>query len=387
MSKSKKINIGITINVDDYQGINLFINGIRQNVILLREAFEKCKNVNNSYIINTSTSKTSIEGSVWEKYKDFIITKTEAVQKCDTIVVSQGALHLSEYEQYKKLGKKIIKQVLGAEFSILNERCLFDLPAGNVYHRNSFVDSVWISPHFYKRDRHFFQAIYDNADIKQAPYIWDPRFIEEHVRILKTDRENFCETYLPNKNKKKRISTMEANLNIVKTCLFPIVIAELVERKYPDLIEKFRVFGGAAISKKQDMIDFVINMDINKNKKSFFEKRYPTVWTLFAHTDIVLSHQNQCELNYLYLDAAWLGYPVVHNSPMMKELGWYYPENDAEEAISHIKYLVDNFDAVEYPNEKYLKKSREYASTYLLTNPKNIKAYEKLIEGVLERIS
>lgn len=381
---SKKYSIGITISVDDYNAVSLFSNGIRQNVILLQEVYEKCKNIKKSYIINTANSKTPIEGTAWEKYKHLIINKTDAEKKCDIIVVCQGSLHPSEYQKYKQLGKKIVKQILGAELAILNERCLFNVPAGGIYKRNNFVDAIWISPHFYKRDRHFFEAVYNGAKTREGPYVWDPRFIEAHVDLFKSKNPDFLGVYSPKEKKTKRISTMEANLNIVKTCIFPIIIAELLERKHPDLIEFFSVFGGDIVKGKPDMIDLVKDFNINKNKKCFFESRYPAVWTLFNHTDIVLSHQNQCELNYLYLDAAWLGFPVVHNSPMMKELGWYFPENEAEEAIKHIKYIADNFDDKDHKNGEYLKKSREYASAFLPSNPKNISIYEDLLDEVIK---
>lgn len=380
----KTINIGITVSAENYQTSNFFSNGIKQNVITLRETYENCKNVNKSYIINTHSqaSNTSNKNTAWEEYGQYIISKEEAEEKCDLIVVCQGSLHLHEYEKYKKLGKKIVKQILGPEFSIFVERNLFNVPAGGIYKRNDMVDAVWISPHYFNRDRHFFQTIFSNAEIYEAPYIWDHRFLNTHLKILIESRKNFSGLYVPSGQKQKRISTMEPNLNTIKTCATPLIIAELLERKYPEYLRFYSVFGGENIKNKKDMIDFALNLNINKSKKCFFESRYPIVWTLNDHTDIVLSHQNQNELNYLYLDAAWLGFPVVHNSPMMKELGWYYPENDAEKAVEQIKYIAENFDVLDHPDEKYLKKSREFASQYFPSSEKNIKGYEDLIKKV-----
>jgi len=381
---SSKINIGITFSVEDYKKSSFFNNGIMQNVVTLKEIFQKCQQVNKSYFINTHSqaTKTSPESTAWEEYAQDIITKEEAKEKCDLIVVCQGSLYLDEYKVYKKLGKKIVKQILGAELAIFHERCLFDIPTGGIYKRNDNVDAVWMSAHYYNRDKYFFKSIFNNCDVVEAPYIWDSRFIDKHLDTLKKSKQNLTGTYAPNGNLKKRISTMEANLSVVKTCITPIIIAELLERKYPEVLEFFSIFGGEKIKNKPDMIDFVLNFEVNKNKKCFFESRYPVVWTLFNHTDIVLSHQNQNELNYLYLDAAWLGFPVVHNSPMMRELGWYYPDNNADVAIEHIKYIAENFDTIDYVDEKYLKKSRQFAERYFPSNIQNIKEYERLIENV-----
>lgn len=376
------ITIGVTILVKEPKKDSLFSNGIRQNVILLREIYEKCSNVGKAYMINTANiSKEEYTGTTWEKYADHMISVEEARSMCDIIVVCHGSLPLSEYEVFRSMGKKIVKQILGAELSMFNERILFDLPAGGIYKRNSYTDAVWTSPHFYDRDKYFFETIY-NCPVYEAPYIWDPRFIEEHVKVLSKE---FKGRYVPSGKKAKRLGTMEPNINMVKTSTMPIIITELMERKYPELLERMSVFGTAEVKSKPDLIDFAKDLDSYKAKKMFFEARYPIVWTLSSHVDIVLCWQHGCELNYLYLDAAWLGWPVVHNSPMMKDLGWYYPDNNATIAIEHLSYLARNFDEVEYPNNKYLRASRIFATKYMIENEENVKNYEKLIDLAMNR--
>ena len=156
---------------------------------------------------------------------------------------------------------------------------------------------------------------------------------------------------------------------------------EKAYREYPDSILTSRIFCTARISSKKDMIDFVTGLDVYRAKKMLFNKRYPITFALQTYTDIMLSHQNQCELNYLWLDAAWLGYPVIHNSHMMADLGWYYKDNDIATASRHIKHLADNFDD---QHEDYLTKSREYAARFMIDNPQNITGYEKLISQVMD---
>jgi Protein of unknown function (DUF2827) len=376
---TKKINIGITILIEDFKTTTLFSNGIRQNVISLRDLFEKCKNVNKSYIINTSNKNSEISNSSLQKYTQHIISKEQAKEKCDLIVVCHGSLNNAEITEFKSLGKKIVKHILGAELAALNERILFNGQPSGIFEKNDNVSAVWISPHYYHRDRFLFETLF-SCPTHIAPYIWTPEFISNSVANLQKD--GWSGKYTPSEEPSKRISVMEPNLSIVKTSIIPILTAELLERKSPELLKFVSIFGGEKIKDKKDLIDLMKNLSIQKNKKCFFEARYPIVWTLKEHTDIVLSHQNQNELNYLYLDAAWLGYPVVHNSPMMKELGWYYSENNCDAAIKHIEYIAKNFDTNEYIDDKYLIKSRAYVSQFLPDNPKNIKGYEKLINSV-----
>jgi hypothetical protein len=382
-----KYNVGITIIIKNPKEDSLFSNGIRQNVILLREMYSKCKNVNNAYIINAhpNVTKESFKNTSWEPYADYIIPLEEIEEKCDLIVVCHGSLHLDEYAHFKSKGKKIVKQVLGAELNMFNEVMLFNLPTSGIYSRNPHLSAIWMSGHFYDRDRYFFEAMFD-CPVLEGPYIWDPRFIQHHVEVLKKENSDYNGVYAPNGVQAKKIATMEPNLNMVKTCSVPIITAELLYRKYPESVGDMKVFGAAEVKKKKDLINFAIGLDIYKAKKMTFEARYPVVWSLYKHVDILLCHQNGCELNYLYLDAAWLGWPVVHNSPMMKDLGWYYPENNSVIAVEHINYIAKHFDSVEHPNEKYLKKSREFAYRYMINNPENISKYEVLIENAMTSV-
>lgn len=380
-----KSNIGITLHLKETDKDSLFTNGIRQNIILLREMFENCSNIEKSYIINTANNAASIKysGTIWEKYSQYIISLDQAKQMCDLVVVAHGSLHLNQYEELRLNGICIVKQILGSELSMFNERILFDVPPGGLYARNNNVSAVWMSPHFYSRDRFFFETMY-NCRTHVGPYIWDPRFINEHVELVKKGDSNYTGLYVPSGSIAKKIATMEPNINMVKTSTMPIIISELLYRKYPDLIKDVKIFGAAKIKEKKDMIDFAKDLDVYKSKKMTFEARYPVVWSLYKYVDVLLCHQTACELNYLYLDAAWLGWPVVHNSHMMKDIGWYYPENNAAIAIEHINYIANMFDLEFHPNSKYINMSRQAAFKFMIKNPENIKKYEFLIDSALK---
>lgn len=379
----RKINIGITIIVKNPAESSLFSNGIRQNVLLLRDIYEKCSNVDKAYIVNVATvDSESYKKTSWEEYGRHMISFEEAKSMCDIVVICHGSLGIKKCKELSDLNKKIVVQILGSELSSFNEQILFnsDRVCSDMFARNDFISAVWTSPHFFYRDKFFFETIY-NCPILEAPYIWDDRFIKKHVDMAKQKDPSNEVIYKP-KNGPKRLGTMEPNINIVKTSVIPIVIAEKLQKTYPECFSKMFVFGANKIKLKKEMVDFVKDLEVYKNKKMSFESRYPIVWTLNKHTDIVLCHQSGCELNYLYLDAAWLGYPVVHNSPMMKELGWYYPDNNAIVAVEHINYIAKNFDIIEHST--YLERSRKFAFRYMIDNPENVKGYEDLIEGVIK---
>ena len=65
-------------------------------------------------------------------------------------------------------------------------------------------------------------------------------------------------------------------------------------------------------------------LDIVRNNKTTFENRFPMAWFLCEHTDVVLSHQWENPLNYAYLDAVYMGYPLVHNAHLFKNGGFCF---------------------------------------------------------------
>jgi hypothetical protein len=379
--KTRKVRIGITISISD-PNESLFSNGIRQNIIILRELYEKCKNIEKSYIVNVTNVKIDPNSnSPLAPYAEHIIGLGEVPQKCDLLVVCHGSLLPEEYKTLNKLGIRVVKQALGSVLTVFNENILFkenDKAFGIFYRNRGNLKAVWMSEHFFERERYFHETI-NECDTKIAPYVWSPRFIEESsAQFLK---ENGVDTkYSPSGLKQKSISSFEPNINIVKCSTVPIIIIERFYRKYPQLLKMGHIFNGLQIKNKKDMIDFAKDLNCHKEGKLFFEGGFPIVGALKKHTDILLSHQENCALNYLYFDAAWLGYPVVHNSHMLKKLGWYYEGNDAEKAIKHLAKIANTFDD-NYQN--YLNNSRQFLQDYLPDNQKNINQYEKLIEEAM----
>jgi hypothetical protein len=377
----KKIRIGITINITD-PNESLFTNGIRQNIIILRELYEKCNNVEKAYIVNVSNIKIEPNSaSPLSPYAEHIIHVSEVKEKCDLLVVCHGSLLQEEYDDFHKNGIVIVKQVLGSQMSIFTETVLFQPNSKQfgIYKKNvGKVRSVWISEHFFDNERYFHETLY-GCETKIAPYVWSPRFIEEQAQLTK-EVTGIDVLYKPSGDTKKRICVFEPNINMVKNAVMPIIIGERFYRQHPELLNKISIFNTNELRTKKDLIDFAKDLDCHINGKLFFENSYNIVHLLSNYTDIVLSHQNGCALNYLYLDAAWLGYPVVHNSHLMKKLAWFYNQNDAVQAVEFLKEVIDNFDK---NYKKYLTKSHKFAEKYFITNEENIKGYTKLIEEAM----
>jgi hypothetical protein len=67
-------------------------------------------------------------------------------------------------------------------------------------------------------------------------------------------------------------------------------------------------------------------------------------------------------LNYLYLEVAYLGFPIVHNSPMCKDIGYYYEGENIDQMIEHLKTIqVHHHETIEEYKEKAMKHVKKYS--------------------------
>jgi hypothetical protein len=379
----KKVNVAITINITEPTE-SFFTNGIKQNAIILRDCLLKTDIVNECYYMNFGPQK-DLSKSPWKKYEKWVINDfNSAIEKIDLFInvcINMGDLEIEKFKRRNKNGK-VINHVMGNEYYSFLEKTLFKQDEISTIYNIKDIDATWLSAHLYETNKDLYEVLYDTKAYI-APYIWSPSFLMGHVESLKNS--GMSELYVPSNNAKKRISVFEPNIQMNKTSIFPMIIAEKFYKKYPDEVRNFNIFGTDLIKNKKPFIKFASGLQVYKNKHMFFESRYPIAFSLIKHSDIVLSHQQDLALNYLYFDAAWLGYPVIHNAHFVKELGWYYDRYEAEVAVKHIHEVITIFDTVPGYRQDYLKNSREYIAKFLPDHPSNVKGYNDLIIGLFEK--
>lgn len=371
----KKINVAITINITE-ETESFFTNGIKQNAIILRDCLIKAPIVNECYYLNFGKQK-DVSKSPWKEYEKWIIHDfKETLEKIDLYINVNVFMNEPEINAAKEKGAKVINHVMGNEYYGFLENVLFKADHPSIIRKIKGLDASWISPHLYENNKALFEVLYDNPAYV-GPYIWSHRFLDHHVEELK--KKGNPEVYMPSGEPAKRVSIFEPNIGMNKTAIFPMLVAEKFYEKYPNEVERFNIFGSSHVKDKKAFLKFALDLNVNRGKKMFFEARYPIAWALMKHTDILLSHQQDCDLNYLYFDAAWLGYPVIHNAALVPELGWYYPRFDDEMAVKHLHEVIRVFDTVPGYREEYLKNSREYISKFLPEHERNVKGYNDLI--------
>ena len=83
--------------------------------------------------------------------------------------------------------------------------------------------------------------------------------------------------------------------------------------------------GNLQMSEVQKIVN---SLDLHHDKKITSEARFNTLAFMKDHASVAVSFQMENNLNYLYFDLAWMGYPIIHNASFIKDVGYYYDQFD-----------------------------------------------------------
>ena len=240
------------------------------------------------------------------------------------------------------------------------------------------LDQIWTSPH-YERNIPYLKTKNKNNNIKLCPYIWDDLFIKNQLTHLNINQsiENYKSGLDIN-----RVSIFEPNLNFSKTSLLPINIVERFEQNYSNVLESCSVLsGGDRLAKNTYFLNLILSMDIYKKRKGFLKciGRIPFLDAISKYGGLVISHQFNNELNYIYFEALYLSLPLIHNSDILSNYGYYYHDCDIDKGVNWINYILDNhknnIDQYDKNNMNLFKKYSPYSRH-------NIEAYKSLLDQV-----
>jgi hypothetical protein len=379
-----KLKLGITIELPTNL-TSLYSNGIRQNAFYF---FELLKNMNYDVklIIPNSLSENVLNSISFYKY-DYVLLNNILYEEFDVIFSFGFSLPKNLFSILKKCDVKIVAYLCGNSYLIDSEKILYNQHKERTINydhtKDETYDVLWSIPQMYKQNKYYWEIIYRTKCL-QVPFIWSPSSIEFIKQIKKISNDE----QLMYKKKHNNIAIFEPNISLMKWCLPCLLITELTNRKYKN-INKVYMTNIDITAKVDDMKINHFNLtelnnicrglDLFNEKKIFAERRYITLEFMESHADIAVSHQWENPLNYLYIDLAWMGWPILHNASLCKDLGYYYPDFNYEEASEKLNDILLHHDI----NQKeYLQYNRKIIDKYVPTNVELQTSYRNLIENL-----
>jgi hypothetical protein len=378
------MKIGITLGLRE-ENESIWTNGIKQNVLYFARLLKNSKKNYDIYILNITKldfteKKANYLNGLQVEFFD------EKFMEMDLLVMMGSQITEANIDKFKKSGenKKVIAYKCGNNYAITMENILFKEDDGKSLHEHAQnYDEVWYIPQQDEVNSGFYKTLYrTNAFI--VPFIWHNQYLYESILgVEKSYKEGrYTKGYKYDATReKKTLGIMEPNINIVKFSLLPAMIAEESYRGEigKAKIEKLMISNADRIKKHPEFMSYVKTFDLFKDKKVTGESRYQTAYFLTQHLDILICHQILNPLNYLYLDAAYLGYPVLHNAPLCKDLGYYYEGSDTRDAAKVLDYILSEHD-----NHimEYHEKNNEVLNRYYADNERLVEEYDMLIHNL-----
>lgn len=369
MTSLSGLRIGITIGLHQ-EAETLWNNGIKQNAVFLAEALKASSLVRSVQLVNTTAVRIT-PALPWDQKRWPTVTFEDAKDSLDVLIELGGQISANQTDYLKQRGTRLVSYCCGFEYVHTMESILFGRPLwGYDLFVNRRYDDLWVIPQVAPISQHYFSTL-RRRPATIVPFVWDPMFIEERSRAFPDGGQ-----YKPRPGP-RRLSVMEQNLDVVKFCLYPILIAEEAYRKKPDAIAYLHVTNALRLAQEsKEFIALMNQLDIVREHKASFLGVFETPAFLSEMTDVVISHQWENALNYFYLEVCWQGYPLVHNAHLCADLGYYYEGNDVQAGCTRLLDVFDNHDA---QAGAYVARQRELIARYLPSNAAVVAGYEALL--------
>jgi hypothetical protein len=385
----KNLKIGITIGLNKIDE-SIWTNGMKLNILTLIKLLQKSTNDYEVYLLNTNPINISSKPEHFNNINVDIFD--DKYHEMDLIIImgSQPKSELIQHFKSIKTTNKVVSYKCGNNFVLAIEEMLFkEGPKTNYIHENYF-DEIWYVPQQHETNNGYYSTLY-RANSIVVPFIWDKSFLDKslseinllHKVHTENNTGNFRKSSDYQPKKEKTIGVLEPNLNIVKTCIIPSMIAEEsyrseIGKKY---ISKLSISNSENLKNHKTFLSLLNTFDLYKDGKIRAENRHQTAYYVSQYVDIVICHQLLNPLNYLYLDVAYMGYPVLHNAYMCKDIGYYYNGSDTIEASKILNWILENHDD---NLEEYKKRNSQVLYKYYIENPELIKSYDLLIKNLFD---
>lgn len=229
-------------------------------------------------------------------------------------------------------------------------------------------DQIWSIPQMENTNLDYYSFMHHQNNATVVPFIWDPVVVESYAKTHGYEDWNGF--------KAKSIGVMEPNLSIMKNVLPPIMFLDRYLTSGHEYSAAY-LFSTRKFGTNERLLKILKESKSGLIGKVTAEDRLPTALVLHKYIDLVLSWQLENNLNYLYFDVAWMGYPVVHNAKFCQDIGYYYPDQQAQAAADQMHYAFTHHDT------SYKQEQRNKINRFTRQNPRLLEQYKRLTEDVL----
>lgn len=328
----------IGISIITQAGHNIWNNGIGQNVYHLACLFETIPFVEKVVLINVGdqTTPPAEVGALGDRFP--LVPIKEAADQIDIAIEMSGALDLEWASRFRARGGKVVSYNCGHPYLHMVEPMIFNRPS--YFGAPERCDQIWFLP----KDEMFvpmYRSLY-RCPTHVVPYLWSPAFLEKTAQDLRLVGAEFG--YKKGQLAAPTPAFFEPNISPLKMGIIPLLICEAAYARDAKSVEKVWFMNGEHMASHQSFIHIVQRHKLYEDGKLAIAARDYFAKVMAAGANMVISHQITCLQNYVYLDAIYGNYPLLHNSPLFEDVGYYYPDSQVDVGVEQFFTAIKEHD-------------------------------------------
>jgi len=341
------MRIAITV----HQQYSFFSAGSPQIALSMGEALRlKGHDV---YFVNTATE---IQTGWWEDVKGIQV---------DWKVVQVGDLQAQAADLLIEVGNHFLEPSVRALFGravwlcrkpiLYNDVELSLFPHSPVSNRNmEGISEVWlIKEHTTSDDVQYAETLL-RRPVRLVPFTWTPSPAEAYRTETKAPVWPQVRDMPGHSGRPWSVHICETNNTSASSCTIPLfIVRELCKRGCVEVAKDIRIHNADAIKEteffKKNVLEHVFS-DI-PGKGPVFVGRQRTVDFVYDPMSIIVAHSRFVRIRPYLLDLLWMGIPLVHNSDLLRDLGFaggYYRDNEISQGAAAVERVaVDRGSSME----------------------------------------
>jgi hypothetical protein len=361
----------IGISVLTKEGLGIWANGLGQNVFHLARLFRALPFVTDVILLNSGdqTAVSADAGATAASFK--LIPPREAADLVDVVIEMSGGLDVEWLDLMRARGKRVVFHVCGHPYVALVEPSLFGVDG--YFTRADRCDALWVVEQFAPFVP-LLRALH-RCPAHLVPAIWASDFLDERTKALGPVGLTFgVQDPAAWASNGLRLATFEPNIGVTKTSVIPLMACEEAYRRDPSAVAQVTALNTVHLTGQPTWDYLVASLDLTKADRLKLECRHDFAGFMSQFGDAVVVHQWRNPSNYLYMDTLYGDYPLIHNSPWAREVGYYYPESDVGAAADQI-LAARGHHGEDLP--AYRQRSRRFLAAVDPLHPDNLTAYAR----------
>lgn len=370
MKKTLKVGVSILVRKGEQ---SLWENGIYQNCLFFVMLLMRSPRVSQAFLVTGGGDGSPEDANFLADSPVPLIDMAQAAQELDVMVEMSAQLSRDWMVAFRERGGKTVSMRVGNDYVIDIERMVFDKPHGLLL-TGAPYDEIWTIPEYEATCVPYFASGF-RAPVRMLPHLWSPLVLDRASAGLPEGHRFDYQTG----HKRWRVAMFEPNICMVKTSHIPLLCCEAAHRADPDLLEHVYAYNTFHMKDNPVFNGFANSLDIVRHGLSTFEGRFPTWQVMAFNVDAVVSHHWENGQNYLYYEALYGGYPLIHNSHLIGDCGYRYHDFDCEEGGRALQQAFATHDD-DLPT--YRERARRFIATLDPESEDNVRIYTAAFENL-----